>query len=195
MRKITLIFVASTALTVSQSGYTARYPVQYDSIPQSALVTCGGVQQGYTPVNTSYGEEAIKDGILRTAPCSATWVSGAQASFSTIFDTKSKPTGLKTTVNRPNDPNISNDILFDSQRKQNETQAAYQKQQYESQAAYQRQRDAAEAAQRDAAEASRRDEADKRSYAELNKTISDYNNANKTTSCQKIAWTVICNTY
>lgn len=195
MKKLGLVLVGSAVFSLCQTGYSAGYLVQYDSSPQSALVTCGGVQQGYTPVNVYYPEGAIKDGILRTAPCKATWVSGAQSSYATIADTRNNPTGLKTTANRPNDPNIANDITFDYQRKKDEaSQKADQARQAAAESAARqnayeaRQNAANEQAKQNAAARQRDDDEAMRSMMNLN-------NSNKTTFCNKIGSQILCNSF
>jgi hypothetical protein len=161
MFKLALVLMVSTVLFGCQSGYQIRY----DSSPQSALLICENAQQGYTPVTLNYSRKTIKNGVLRAASCKATWVSGAQAAYPTIYDQKNYPKGYVTSVSRPNDPNLSNDIQFDYQRKQNDADAAQK----------------------------RADAAQKRADESTNNSGNSYKQTQ--TSCTKIGFQVICNTY
>lgn len=116
------LFLVSLIVTLT-GCQSSQYLVQYNSSPESAMITCGNRQVGYAPANWYYNKEGIKDGILRTQPCKATWMSGAEQYFSNYIDTSRHPKGIAGTVVRPNVPGISDDIQFDYQRKTNDAAA------------------------------------------------------------------------
>ena len=109
------------ALSTCMYGCQSAYIVQYDSAPQSAMVICGYEQKGFTPLQLNYSKEEAKKGYLRTIPCKASWVSGAEANFNSDFDTTQFPKGVRTFAQSPNTD--GRDIQFDYQRKQAQSQA------------------------------------------------------------------------
>jgi hypothetical protein len=118
-------------------GCSSRYPITYNTNPTGAIIVCGGVNEGYSPVTLYYdpGEEEKNSGTMTTVQCSAHWVSGATAYFSKIWDLKKFPNGVMQTLQRPNVPGYEKDVEFALKVQQ----MRYQKQQAEaaSEAAYQ----------------------------------------------------------
>lgn len=109
------------------SGCSSKYPITYDSTPSGASVVCNGTNYGYAPVTLYYeqDENSKKNGSMRTAPCTASWTSGARASYSDIWDLNKFPSGVRQTLPRPNVDGYDKDVQFALQVQQ----MKYQKEQ------------------------------------------------------------------
>lgn len=106
MRKLILIFI-----TFLVTGCSSHYPVTYATDVDGAMVFCGGVNKGYTPL-TLYYEPDTKRGTFQTQPCEARWASGARETYSNNWDLNSFPDGVQQTLTRPNVGNYHQDVEF-----------------------------------------------------------------------------------
>lgn len=81
-----------------------KYMIQYDSEPKGASVICGGVNQGYAPVNLYYEilPHNTESGTINPLQCIAKWASGATALYGTSFSMVEFPNGVRTIAPRPN---------------------------------------------------------------------------------------------
>lgn len=128
MQKSPFLLIFDSHPHIHDGAITLNTPLNMIAPLQSASVVCGGDSKGYTPVTLTYSDlkTVQKEGQLKTVPCFAMWSSGAQAEFYNTFDTKQFPNGVRTTVQRPNHPNIQADMQFDYQRKRDVEQSRQQ---------------------------------------------------------------------
>lgn len=81
-----------------------QYKVVYQTVPSKAMLTCGGVSLGYTPVTLYYTKQAIQVA-PQGANCSFTWISGyvSAAVPITVEAVMQYPHGVSVNGVRPND--------------------------------------------------------------------------------------------
>ena len=115
-----IFFIASlTATTLLTGCASSQYQVTYDTNPRAAAITCGGQQQGYSPLTLYYQKDAAINGVINTSPCSAKWTSGAEASFQTRIDMSVFPNGVVYTAPRPDTPGYDIDARVAFEADQN----------------------------------------------------------------------------
>ena len=96
------------------SGCASGYSITYNTEPIGASIICNGQNKGYSPVTLNYSpdENDKENGIFRTIPCGAIWSSGVSKSFSTTWDLKEFPDGVRGTLQRPRGEGYSQDAEF-----------------------------------------------------------------------------------
>jgi len=134
-----LFFLISLGMLLIGTGCASTsYPITLDSHPQGAMVICGGVNQGYTPV-TRYFDKNKLNAEIKANPnvvlnldewgCSANWVSGATAAYQGRWPIESMlsqfPNGAIVTVQRPSKaPGLQQDAEFALKVQQTQAQQA-----------------------------------------------------------------------
>lgn len=129
-RIVPLALATLAAEILTGCAIAPRYTVEYDSVPQSALLVCDGRQLGYTPIRLSVRlpnpEEASKvsagssapggrtsQNVLELSSCEAVWSSGARAKYPSRVDMAAHPGGIRFGVERKEDAGVNDDIKFD----------------------------------------------------------------------------------
>ena len=119
-------------LVLGLSG--CSYAVTFNTNPIGANIICGGVNQGYSPVNLEYNKKALKEHNFRIESCETVWISGARIEFpdniSDVFE--EFPKGVMLTLQRPEHPDLEKDMQFAfqvQQMKQQQMQFQYQQSQ------------------------------------------------------------------
>ena len=106
----------------------SSYPVTFNTNPPGALLVCGGVSRGYTPV-TLYAD--FENDNYYMPECEAIWVSGARATYPTYWGdaVEQYPSGVQSTLQRPEYPDLDKDMQFALQVQQMKQQQTMQQQQ------------------------------------------------------------------
>jgi hypothetical protein len=95
------LLITIVALSSGCQKSIPTYQMTYDSKPQGASVICSNKNYGYTPTTLEYKLPKQPFDYLKTNPCIAKWVSGAQTSYTDTINIKKFPNGVKQTLNRP----------------------------------------------------------------------------------------------
>lgn len=115
MKALTVLCISSI---IALTGCASSYPVTYNSVPQGAVVVCGGSRViGTTPVTVYYDTAFVSKTARSMTPqekenwrarglCTAQWASGLTARYEDVpVDPKDHPNGTYYMVSYPGDAN------------------------------------------------------------------------------------------
>ncbi|WP_297571589.1 hypothetical protein [Helicobacter sp. UBA3407] len=122
---ITFLTILSFFTIGCSSGH---YGITYNTNPIGANLVCGGQSKGYTPVTLYY---TFENDNYNTVECEAIWISGARATFQNYWGdvVEEYPQGVRSTLQRPDYPDLDKDMQFAFQVQQMKQQEEMQRQQ------------------------------------------------------------------
>ena len=116
-----LVVVTGCASTYNHYAEGTRYPVTYQSFPESATVSCNGVTKGYTPVTVFYDFDPTlmnAGDSLALTDCKAVWMSGVSVAYPRQVNISMNPKGSTLGAERPKGTaGLQKDMAFDYERK------------------------------------------------------------------------------
>lgn len=119
------VFIVSL-FSIALAGCSSGYPITYQSFPESAILVCGGITKGYTPLTLryEYDKDTIKEGDpMMIGDCKAVWMSGAEYQYPYRVRYQSQSKGSSFGATRPKDvAGLQDDMAFDVEKKERDRQ-------------------------------------------------------------------------